>query len=562
MTVTVAERTDLWPERVPRNLDYPAVPVGALFAGIARRFADRVAVQDGEEQLTYAELLAEASAFAQALRADGVREGETVLLHLPNCRWIVVGYWGAMLAGATVSPCNPLHTVSGLRSQIEDSRAVVVLSHPDHVSTVLEAGAGSTVRRVVVVPGTTAAPVTAEVPDAEGVTRIADFVAGHPAEPPVLSVTSGDVAHLAFTGGTTGRSKAVRVLHRNVIANICQSVAWRTGRTVAMREGRYELDPIGREDCGLPEGRGVSIVVGPMYHAQALLNTSFMLASGARVIIMGRFSPDRLLQMIEAERATYLSASPTLCHALVASPEGQRLDLSSLQVLTSGAAPIDLETMKGLSKLFPSAVVCEGYGLTEGTCVVTSGPAYRDGARKLGSVGFPLPDVTVEIRSEDGAVLPAGEHGELWVKGPQVTDGYAGHPELTAEQFVDGWLRTGDIGYFDEDGFLFISDRLKDMLIYKGYNVYPRELEELLVQHPAITAAAVVGREDAAVGQLPIAFVVAAPGAQPDPDEVQAYVAERVLPYKKLREVHVIQALPANAAGKILKTDLRARANN
>ncbi|MEP9385068.1 AMP-binding protein [Nocardioides sp. KR10-350] len=215
--------------------------------------------------------------------------------------------------------------------------------------------------------------------------------------------------------------------------------------------------------------------------------------------------------------------------------------------------------MRGLREIFPSAMLNEGYGLTEGTCLVTSAPGFHGARRKLGSVGLPVPDTEVEIRDAVGRVLPAGEPGELWVRGPQVTAGYQGHPELTREQYADGWLRTGDVGYIDEEGFVFISDRLKDMLIYKGYNVYPRELEELLVQHPAVTSAAVVGRSDPSVGQIPVAFVVARPRAEVDPEELKAYVAERVLPYKKVREVHLVPSLPANPAGKILKTELRSR---
>jgi long-chain acyl-CoA synthetase len=234
-------------------------------------------------------------------------------------------------------------------------------------------------------------------------------------------------------------------------------------------------------------------------------------------------------------------------------------DLSCVRVISSGGAPADEATLLALSTAFPAAVVVEGYGLTEGTCVVASAPLPRDALRKLGSVGLPLFDTAVEIRSITGgpAVCRPHEVGELWVRGPQVTAGYLNQPEATAAQFVEGWLRTGDLGYLDEEGFVFLSGRAKEMLIYKGYNVYPSELEDILHGHRSVRAAAVIGSPDPRAGQIPIAFLVARPGAVIDPDEVMAYVAERVLPYKKIRAVHVVDALPVSAAGKVLKSALR-----
>jgi long-chain acyl-CoA synthetase len=210
-----------------------------------------------------------------------------------------------------------------------------------------------------------------------------------------------------------------------------------------------------------------------------------------------------------------------------------------------------------------SAVVAEGYGLTEATCLVSANPVRRGYPGKVGSVGVPLFDTDVEIRAtgEPGEVLEPRQVGELWVRGPQVTAGYLGDPATTAEQFVDGWLRTGDLGYRDEDGLLFLVGRAKEMLIYNGYNVYPCELEELLSRHPGVAAAAVVGRRDSRAGQVPVAFVVPAQGARLDPGEVMTFVAEQVVPYKKVRAIHLIDQLPTSPAGKILKVELTRMAN-
>ena len=548
-----------WPQGVPRHLHYPAVSVGELLTGICRHFADLVAIEDGDEQLTYGGLLARASRMAHALRADGIGPGDTVLLHLPNGRDSVVAYAGIQLAGATVSPANPLSTVAGLRHQLEDSRSRILVTHPDHVETAVAASRDTSVQRVVVTPGSTGVPRHTSPITVNGATGWETYVAGHPEGPPAAKGTPDDVAHLAFTGGTTGVSKGVRVLNRNVVGNVCQAVAWRAGALITMDGAAFGLSLLGHDDVGLPPGRGVSVIAGPMYHAHALINLLAMLATGTRIIIMGRFSPERMLELIESRRATYITGSPTMWHALLSSPGAHDRDLSSLQVVSSGAAPINVQTLRALRSIFPSAMVNEGYGLTEGTCIVTSAPGFHSARRKLGSVGQPLPDTEIEVRGSDGDVLAPGQPGEIWVRGPQVTDGYQFHDDLTREQYVDGWLRTGDVGHVDEEGFLFISDRVKDMLIYKGYNVYPRELEEVLLEHPDVDVAAVVGRSDDAVGQLPVAFVVPRAGTAVAPEEIMAFVAARVLPYKKIREVHVLDALPSNPAGKILKTELRAR---
>jgi long-chain acyl-CoA synthetase len=548
-----------WPEGVPRTLEYPAVSLTELLVAICRHHGDRVAIEDGEERLGYSRLLEEASAVANALRADGVAEGDVVLLHLPNSMWWVVSYVGVLLAGATVAPASPLQPVAGLRSQLVDVGAVAAISHPDHAATLLEAREGTCLRRVVVVPGTDAAPAAGPVP--AGVLAIRAWTSGHSTEPPAVTATPESVAHLAFTGGTTGVSKGVRVLHRNLVANIAQSFAWRTGSVLGVRDGTISVTPAVRDDAAIVVGRTVGLVVAPLYHAQALYNTALMLAAGGTSVLLGRFTPERMLERIEQRRVTYINGSPSMWHALVTCPLAQARDLSSVGTVSSGAAPIDGETMRGLQKIFPSAMLNEGYGLTEATALVTATPGYHDVRRKPGSVGQPVPDTQLEIRDDAGRVLGPGERGELWVRGPQVTGGYHGHDDLTAVQFVDGWLRTGDIAYVDDEGFLFICDRAKDVLLYKGYNVYPRELEEILVQHPDIDAAAVVGRSEIALGQLPIAFVVPRDGARLDGEDVLQFVATRVLPYQKIREVHVVEKLPTSAAGKVLKNELRKRIN-
>ncbi|EME23580.1 class I adenylate-forming enzyme family protein [Rhodococcus triatomae] len=538
------------------RLTYPRVSMAVWAPSMAAAYADRAAVVDGEQTLSYRALDERSAQFAGALVAAGVTAGDVVLLHLGNCIDFFVAYYGSLRAGATVTLVNPLQPEPGLRRQIDETASAVAVTQPAQLDTLRRAATGTTVRTVVVIGG-----------DGEGADSgeygFDQFLRGRPTEFVPAAVGGDDVAHVAFTGGTTGVSKGVRVLHRNVVANVTQMCAWRAGHAVAETEGGLvRLQPIPDLDVyGVQPGTGSTVVVSPLFHAHALINASFLLLCGVTQVMAGRFDPARMLELIERYRASYVTGSPAMWHALATHPDAAIRDTGSVRVVASGAAPIDRPTLEALGAAFPNAKVTEGYGLTEATCVVTAAPLVVGAEYRLGAVGIPIFDTEVQIRAQDDptTVLGAGERGQLWVRGPQVTGGYLGHPEITAQQFVDGWLDTGDIAFKDEDGYVFICDRAKDMLIYKGYNVYPRELEDILVSHPAVSTAAVVGRDAGAVGEEPIAFVVAVPGTTVDEAELMAFVAEQVLPYKKIREVVVIDALPVSAAGKVLKTDLRTR---
>lgn len=540
---------------IKRSLSYPATSMAVWAPSLAAVYGDRPAVIDGDRVLTYNELDARSAQFAGVLHEAGVRARDVVLLHLGNCLEFHIAYYGALRMGAAVTLVNPLQPEPGLRRQIEETAAAAAVTGSEQADTLLRAADGTSIRSITVVSD---GPVTAP-----GAVHFADALEERPTSFAPVVTGPDDVAHIAYTGGTTGISKGVRVLHRNVVGNVTQMCAWRAGhRIVADVDGQISLEPIEDLDiAGVVPGRGSTIVVSPLFHAHALINTSFLLACGLTQVLAGRFEPGRMLALIEEHEASYITGSPAMWHALAGHPDVAVRDLSTVRVVASGAAPIDRVTLEALERAFPNARIAEGYGLTEGTCVVTAMPLVVDSEYRLGSVGLPVFDTEVQIREQGNpsVVLGPEERGELWVRGPQVTGGYLGHPEITAEQFVDGWLATGDIAYRDSDGFVFIADRAKDMLIYKGYNVYPRELEEILVTHPAVANAAVVGREVGAVGQEPVAFVVPKNGIDFDADDVMAFVAERVLPYKKIRDVVVVDALPTSAAGKILKTDLRAQ---
>ena len=276
-----------------------------------------------------------------------------------------------------------------------------------------------------------------------------------------------------------------------------------------------------------------------------------------------RFDPADYLAEAERFGVTGMGGAPPLFGAMLRHPDFATRELSTVRMITSGAAPLPVEMIQALHRRFgDDVVIAEGYGLTEATMGATIGPGARSAMRKIGTVGVPVFDTEIRIVDPGGVdltPLQAGDPGEVCIRGPQVMTGYKDRPDDNAATLVDGWLRTGDIGVLDADGYLSIVDRKKDMLLYKGYNVYPRELEELLFARPGVVGAAVVGRPDPVAGELPVAFVVAARGVDVDGAALMAAVNAQVVPYKQLRELHLVDAIPVSAAGKVLKRELRER---
>jgi long-chain acyl-CoA synthetase len=535
----------LTPPGLPASLDYPDVPVGAILLGAARRWPQRTAYLDpatGAER-TFADVLADASRFANALLSRGVSVGDVVAMHAPNCIDYPAVYYGILLAGATFSPTNPLLPPDDLAAQLGDCAARVV------VTWSIAAPAIAAVRDRI--PAELVVGIdtdTAGTTDSVDVT-LEDFTAGLPTQPPVVPFDPrSTLAHLAYTGGTTGRSKGVEIPHRNVIVNALQYTCWGSGAVPVADDGALTVEQVGPTDeWPVPLGEGIAINLTPWFHAMGTIGgLNCTTLAGTTLVLHLRFDPGRYLEDAERFRVTSMGGAPPIYVALLQHPDIDKRDLSSVRAISSGAAPLPVEILEALKQRFPDARVGEGYGLTEVTMGATSNPSWRSGIRKPGTVGVPVFDT--EIKLVDG---------EVCIRGPQVMRGYHNRPDATAEVLdADGWLHTGDVGVIDDDGYLTIVDRKKDMLIYKGYNVYPRDLEEILFQHPSVANAAVVGKRDLAAGELPVAFVVLKD--ETDPDEVMAFVNERVVPYKKLREIRRVDEIPVSAAGKILRRELRA----
>ncbi len=538
------------PPDLPRSLSYPEVPVGSIPAAAAGRWPGRIAFGLGERTLTFAETYRDACRFANALRERGIGRGDTVALHLPNCLAFPVAYYGTLLAGATFSPANPLLPPDDLAFQLADCEAAAVVTYGP-VAGVLASIADRIPAKLVI----TEDPADPSV--FEG------FFAGQPETPPDIEIDiHADLAHLAYTGGTTGRSKGVELTHRNVVVNTLQHYCWASGSVPVLDDhGHVTVDQVGSVDeWPSRTGTAVAINLTPWFHAMGIIGAlNAAVLGGTSVWLHARFDPAAYIADAERLRVTTIGGAPALFAALLATPSFHTADLSAVRTIGSGAAPMNHAMIHALRERFPDVIVAEGYGLTEATMGAVISPAYRSGTRKVGSVGVPIFDTEVKIVPAEGGEepLPAGEKGEVCLRGPQIMRGYRNRPEETAAALVDGWLHTGDVGILDADGYLSIVDRKKDMLLYKGYNVFPRELEELLIAMPGVAAAAVVGRPSADVGELPVAFVV--PRGELDAEALMAAVNEKVLPYKRLREMHVVDEIPVSAAGKVLKRELRQR---
>jgi long-chain acyl-CoA synthetase len=560
--------TQSWPPGLPRSLDYPAVPVGSILRAGVRRWGDRDAFVQHDVPLTFTELGARAHAVANWLADHGIGRGDVVALHIPNCRQYPPLYFGIMLSGATFSPTNPLLPAADLAAQLTDAGATALITWDQVLPVVRPALAATPVRTVIVTGEAHALDLAARLELPEGEVDAADLLAGDPTDRHHDSAVDvdTDLAHLAYTGGTTGVSKGVELPHRNVVTNVLQSSCWSSGALPELDEhGDVTIRQVGGADeYPIRLGTGRIINLTPWFHAMGAVGyLNGMVMSGTTVVIHTRFDPVKYVEDMARYDVTSIGGAPPIFVALLQVPAFTAGDWGGVRGVSSGAAPLPVPLIERLRATLPNATIGEGYGLTEVTMMATGNPSFLSGTRKPGTVGVPVFDTEISIRSlEDNRPVPQGERGEVCIRGPQVMRGYANRPDATAESIdPDGWFHTGDVGILDEDGYLSIVDRTKDMLLYKGYNVFPRELEEILFGLPGVAGAAVVGRPDEEAGELPIAYVVRkadAAGEALTAESVLAAVNDRVTHYKRLRDVVFIDAIPVSAAGKVLKRELAA----
>lgn len=460
------------------------------------------ALGDDAGDLDNAAMLERVERAAAALRRRGVGPGGVIAISLPNRVELVIALFAAWRLGAAVTPINPVLGPVEAAYQVADAGAVLVVAE--------------NADRDLGVPSLTLTEL-----DAGG------------AEPlPASAYAVDDLALLIYTSGTTGSPKGVMLTHANLDAMTASFVEW------------FALDPADH-----------SLLVLPLFHANGIvLGTLSPLRAGGRVSITGRFSRDRFFADVEHRRPTYFSAVPAIFALLSSLPHDVRPDTSSLRFAVCGAAPMPAEAIARFEDRFGVTIV-EGYGLSETTCASTINPLH--GRRKPGTVGLPLPGQQVDVVGEDGTPVAPGEVGEVVIAGPVVMAGYLGRPDETARTIVDGRLRTGDLGRFDDDGYLQIVDRIKDMIIRGGENLYPKEIENALYRHPDVREAAVVGAPDPVLGEIPVAFVSLREGGTATAGELAEHARGILAGFKCPTEITLVDELPKNPVGKIDKPSLR-----
>ncbi|MFP4476758.1 MAG: class I adenylate-forming enzyme family protein [Desulfatibacillaceae bacterium] len=565
----MAKNFKSWPEHWPRHLDYPDIPVFEMLEQTVRRSPDRVAIIFGGMELTFLELKTLVDRMAVGLAKLGLGKDRRFAIHLPNCPQFAIAYYAGLKTGATFTPLSPLLSPGEAKHQLADSGARVLVSldlifggvkdvlgetDVEHVITTSIADCYNPIIQPLKPLGKIPVPDTLDM---------AEMLRDNEGEPEAPDIDPNrDIAHLAYTGGTTGVSKGVMLTHKNVIANCLQFSSWFSGtypewngETIVPRHPEG-LDP---EDSVVRQDSETALVVVPWFHAMGTIGyLNNMVGSGSTMVVFPRFDPHEYLTAVGKYRATSMGGAPQLYVPLCSMPDFGQYDLSSIKIAASGAAPLPVSILNRMQDSM-SGVVMEAYGATECTMGALANPPRRNLVRP-GSVGLPLADTEVAILDPaTDEEVPVGTEGEICIRGPQVMLGYWNRPEATAEVLRDGWLHTGDVGRVDEDGYFYITDRMKDMIIYKGYNVYPRELEEVLHTHPAVENCAVVGKPDEKGGEIPVGFVQLRPGREASAEELIEHVNKEVAAYKKLRDLQFVDAIPVSQAGKILKRELREK---
>jgi long-chain acyl-CoA synthetase len=535
-----------YPEGINWDLQVPSVPLFSFLEQTIAKYGERDALHFAGHIYTYGVLGKLVDRAAAGLQILGVKKGVKVGLFMPNSVYSVVMYYAILKSGGTVVNYNPVYAERDLIAQAEDSETdiLVTLDVPailDKATALLDQ---TRINKIILCPfkqNMTATTKTLDLPgDPSSFVWFCDLIAnsGNPA--PFSIDFEKDIAVLQYTGGTTGTPKAAVLTHRNVVANALQIGAW------------YH---------NAEDGKDSMIAVLPLFHVFAMtviMNMSLM--RGLKLFIMPQFDIKDMLHLIQSEKPSYLCGVPTIFMALASYDRIGEYDFSSLKFCLSGGAPLPNEVKAAFEKKTGAKLLTEGYGLTEASPVVTCNPLSAKA--RSGSIGLPVPGTVVEIISaEDGVtVLPVGEKGEVCARGPQVMQGYYKKPEETAKVLRNGRLHTGDIGYMDEDGFIYIVDRIKDLILVSGYNVYPRHVEEAIYSHPAVKECIVAGVPDKLRGEVPYAWVKPIDGNPLDADTLRAFLKDKLSPTEMPKRIIIREEpLPKTAVGKLSKKDLLAQ---
>lgn len=541
----------LYPEGIAPSNEYEDRPLFDYLREAAERFPSKIAIHFMGKEITFGRLYEETLKLASELSKLGLEKGDRAAIMLPNSPQSVISYFAILMVGGVAVQTNPLYTERELEHQLQDSGAKIIICLDALYPRVEKARANSELRTIIVTGvqdylpfpknllypflSKIKIPKKREFKDLDQVYVLTDLIQSGTTKvtPPDISVEE-DLALLQYTGGTTGVAKGVMLTHRNLIANTSQSCHW-------MYRHQY----------------GKEVVLGalPFFHVYGMtivMNLAIMHA--AKMVILPRFDVVEVLKTIEKQKPTLFPGAPTMYIALINHPEISKYDLSSIETCISGSAPLPVEVQQTFERLTGGKLV-EGYGLSESSPVTHCNLIW--GERIPGSIGLPYPDTDARIiSSETGEECPVNEVGELAVKGPQVMKGYWRRPDETEKVLKDGWLLTGDMAYMDERGYFYIVDRKKDVIIASGFNIYPREVEEVLYEHPDVQEAAIIGVHDDYRGETVKAFIVPKKGRTIDKASLDAHCRKMLAPYKVPKRYEFRDELPKSIIGKVLKREL------
>ncbi len=522
-----------------RQLIYPDIPLNGLLESSAKRLPNKTAIVCDLQEVTYAQLDALSNNFANSLLGLQVQRGDRVALFLPNIPEFVIAYFGALKIGAIVTAINPLHHEREVTYQLCDSGAQTIVVTASLWPKVQVIKNETQLTNIIVVDSEVAAQnIDPHSKGPSSVLEFHKFVEKNSSRPALIELNpSEDLAALQYTGGTTGFSKGAMLTHRNLVSNAFAFAS--------------AIESIA-DDVFL-----TALPLSHIYGMTTSLTTPISL--GATMVLLPKFEVTKALEAIQRKRITVFCGVPTMFQMVLANRDLANYDLTSIRVCISGASSLPPQIQRKFIEA-TGGFLAEGYGLTEASPVTHCTPVNRSLLLRVGSIGLPLPDTEVKIIDfETGKPVEQGKTGELAVKGPQVMKGYWHNPKETDMVLHDGWLLTGDIASIDGDGYFYLVDRKKDLIKTKGCSVYPRELEDLLYEHPAVKLCAVVGEPDSLAGEVPKAYVVLKEGQSVTLDELKAFVNERVASYKAIREMEFRTELPLSGAGKVLRRSLKER---
>ena len=541
-------------DQVPGSLTYPGHPIDHFLRDSAHAFPHRHALIFEGTRITYRTLDQLVDTCAAGLYKLGVRQGDRVALLLPNCPQMVISFYSIFRLGAVAVPVNPLYQEREIAYQIDNARATALIAldllYPRAEAAVSKA---SYIIPIITSLSEYLSPLKkilypfmkpqgikgAGAGTASEAVSFGELLAVSSSTLPPVSIAAEDTALLQYTGGTTGLSKGAELTHGNIVANTMQTVSW------------YYI---------IRRGEEVILTVLPLFHTYGIaVCMNLAIATGSCMVLIPRFVPRDILKAIQDYAVSFFPAIPAMYAALNNYRDIQKWDLSSVRYCVSGSAPLSVQTMRDFEKR-TGGIILEGYGLTEASPVTHSNPVHRE--RKGGSIGLPLADTDCKIvdLADGSREVSPGEPGELCIRGPQVMKGYWNMPSETVQVLKDGWLYTGDIARIDNDGYFYIIDRKKDMIISEGFNVYPHEIDDVVLKHPGIADAAAVGVPDSLRGEKVVLYVVLREGMEVSQDDILGFCREQLAKYKVPKKVIFKKELPKTAVGKVLRRALRDEA--